>query len=113
MPTTAGSGTQTAVVGTEHTLFDSAASGTYLFSVDAVNMAAGDLLELRCYKMVLTAGTRRVLYMVRYLDAQMTDDLIKVSEPVSVDITDAGAFRATLKQTQGTGRVFPWSVVAL
>lgn len=106
----ASDGSQTATISTEHTLFDSSAVGTYQLTVDAVNLAAGDTLELRVYRMVRTGGTRRVLYFASFTGAQVTDDMVKVSIPASVGITDSGAFRATLKQTAGTGRVFPWSV---
>jgi hypothetical protein len=51
--------TQTATIGTEHTLDDVAAAGTYTLHVDTVNMAAADVLELRVYQIVLTGGTRR------------------------------------------------------
>ena len=105
------SGTQTAVIGTEHTLRDVAAAGTYTLHVDAVNMVAGDVVELRAYQMVLTAGTRRVAYKKIYYGAQPTDDLIKISVPISNELTDAGALRFTLKQTFGTGRAFPWKVL--
>jgi hypothetical protein len=68
-------------------------------------------VELRAYQMVLTGGTRRVAYFQVYVDAQVADDLIKISVPISNELTDAGALRFTLKQTQGTGRVFPWKVL--
>lgn len=106
-------GTQTASIGTEHTLDDVASAGVFVVEVDTVNMAAGDTLELRIYIMVLTAGTRRVAYKETYVDAQNADDLIKVSVPVPNELTDAGAVRFTLKQTAGTGRNFPWKVLSL
>lgn len=109
--TAAGSGTQTATLGTEHTLQDVAAAGTYTFHVDTVNLAAGDVVELRAYQIVLTGGTRRVAYFQQYFDAQVADDLIKISVPISNELTDAGALRFTLKQTVGTGRAFPWKVL--
>jgi hypothetical protein len=109
--TAAGSGTQAATIGTEHTLLDVAAAGTYTLHVDAVNMATGDVLELRVYQIVLTGGTRRVVYVTRYGDAQSADDLIKVSVPISNELTDAGALRFTLKQTAGAGRSYPWKVL--
>jgi hypothetical protein len=109
--TAAGSGTQNAVIGTEHTLLDIGAAGTFTFHVDAVNMAVGDIVELRIYQMVLTGGTRRVAYLVRYMDAQPTDDMIKISVPISNELADSGALRFTLKQIAGTGRAFPWKVL--
>lgn len=104
-------GSQTAIISTEHTLADTSLAGTYQLLVDTINMAAGDVLELRLYEMVLTAGTRRVVYYQLYADAQVADDLIKISVPLSTALTDSGAIRATLKQTAGTGRIFPWSLL--
>lgn len=106
-----GSGTQTATITTEHTLLDIAIAGTFTFHVDTINMASGDTLELRIYQIILTGGTRRVAYKVTYVDVQSSDDLIKISVPISNELTDAGALRFTLKQTAGTGRAFPWKVL--
>ena len=105
------SGTQTATVTTEHTLLDVAVAGTFTLHVDAVNLAAGDTLELRVYQIVLTSGTRRVAYFQNYYDAQAADDLIKISVPISNELTDAGSLRFSLKQTTGTSRTFPWKVL--
>ena len=110
--TAQGSGTQTATVTTEHTLLDVAGAGTFTLHVDTVNMVAGDVLELRIYQMVLTGGTRRVAYFQAFHDAQTADDLIKISVPISNELTDAGALRFTLKQTFGTSRNFPWKVLS-
>jgi hypothetical protein len=103
-------GSQTAVIGTPHTLADTSAAGTYQLVVDCVNMASGDYVELRLYLMVLTGGSRRVVYFQSYSDDQVVDDEIKISVPVSTALTDSGAIRAELKQTLGTGRVFPWAL---
>lgn len=110
--TAKGSGTQTATIGTEHTLLDIAAAGTYTFHVDAASMFAGDVVELRIYQIVLAGGTRRVAYMARFFDAQPTDDMIKLSVPISNELGDAGALRFTLKQTNGIGRAYPWKVLS-
>lgn len=104
-------GTQTATIGTEHTLLDVAIAGTFTLHVDATNLAAGDVLELRVYQIVLTGGTRQVAYYQAYVDVQPTDDRIKISIPISNELTDAGSLRFTLKQTAGTGRAFPWKVL--
>lgn len=110
--TAKGFGTQTTVIGTEHTLLDVNTVGTFTFHVDAQPMLIGDVLELRIYQMVLTGGQRRVAYMTRFFDAQPTDDLIKLSVPISNELTDAGSLRFTLKQTNGAVRNFPWKVLA-
>ena len=104
-------GTQTATVTTEHTLADVATAGTYTLHVDMNAMAAGDVVELRIYQIVLTGGTRRVAYCQRFAGAQPADDKIAVSVPISNELTDAGSIRFTLKQTFGTGRAFPWKVL--
>lgn len=109
--TAAGSGTQSATVTTEHTLLDVSAAGVYTFHVDTVNMVAGDIVELRIYQIVLTGGTRRVAYVTAYYGAQPTDDLIKISVPISNELTDSGSLRFSLKQTFGTSRDFPWKVL--
>lgn len=69
------------------------------------------MLELRVYQIVLTGGTRRVAYFARYQDDQPDDDVIKISVPISNELTDAGSLRFTLKQTAGTRRQFPWKVL--
>jgi hypothetical protein len=104
-------GTQTTTLTTEHTLLDVAVAGTFTLHVDKFNMASGDAVELRVYQMVLTAGTRRVAYFARYLDAQDADDMIAISVPISNELTDAGSLRFTLKQTTGTARDFAWKVL--
>jgi len=109
--TAQGQATQTATVGTEHTLLDVAVSGTFTLHVDKNLMQAGDVLELRIYQIVLTAGQRRVAYYARYDGAQPTDDQIAISVPISNDLTDAGALRFTLNQLRGTSRNFPWKVL--
>jgi hypothetical protein len=109
--TAQGTGTQTAVIGTEHTLLDVAVAGTFTLHVDKANLTAGDLVELRCYQIILTGGTRRVVYKTSYADAQVADDMIAISVPISNELTDAGSLRFTLKQTLGTGRAFPWKVL--
>lgn len=108
----AGSGTQTAVVTTEHTLLDVATAGVYTLHVDKVNMVAGDVLELRVYQIVLTGGTRRVVYLGRYADVQPTDDMIALTFPIANELTDSGSLRFTLLQSKGTSRNFPWKVLS-
>lgn len=104
-------GTQTATIGTEHTLYDtSAASRRLQLSVDTSAMLAGDSLELRVYKMALTGGTRRVVWFGRYTGAQPTSEVMKVARRISTALSDSGALRFTLLQVAGTGRAYPWTV---
>jgi hypothetical protein len=105
------SGTQAATVTTEHFLSSPNVAGTFTLHVDTVNMVSGDTLELRAYQMVLTGGTQRVAYLETFYGAQGTDDLVKISVPISNELTDTNALRFSLKQTTGTSRSFPWKVL--
>lgn len=109
--TTHSSGTQTATVTTEHQLDDVTAQGEFTLYVDTVNMVAGDVLELRVYKLALTGGTTRVLYKATFWGLQLTDDKGKESRRVLNELTDATSLRFSLKQTYGTSRNFPWKVI--
>ena len=110
LPATYASGTRSTTVTTEHFESSPNAVGTYVFSVDLVNMAAGDVMELRVYKMVLTGGTARVVQYMRYAGAQPTDDLIKMSLPVATGLAEANGLRFSMKHTLGTTINVPWSV---
>jgi len=103
------SGTQSAVISTEHTLASLTSARVFTFFVDTVNMQSGDTLELRVKTKVLTGGTLRVAYFQSYSGAQNTDDLIKISVPLPSDIQAD----FTLKQTAGTGRQYAWKVLSL
>ncbi len=107
MPTVIASGTQTATIGTEHILATDTTNKTYVLVVDTGAMVDGDVLELRIYTIVLSAGTERVAYVIEYDNLQGEPQ--KYSVPVPADIS----FKATLKQTAGTGRAFPWKVLSL
>lgn len=107
----AASGTQTAVIGTEHTLYTE--TGTtptfFVLEVDLNAMAEGatpDLVELRIYSITLAGGTERLSRVVTYVGSP-DEDIVR-SEPIPAGVANAPRF--TLKQVQGTGRAFPWKV---
>lgn len=108
------SGTKTAEIGTEHPLpatpFVNEA-GTYVFQVDTNKMEAGDVLELRAYARILSGGTTRVAYIETYYGAQVADDKIKISVPISTELAVTEGIKFTLKQTAGTGREYPYKVL--
>lgn len=110
-PSLYASGTQTATVTTEHFLSSPNVAGVFSFHVDKVNMAAGDVVELRVYRIVLTGGTARVAYLARYSGAQPTDDMIAEGPLIGNDLTDTNSLRFSLKQTFGTGRQFAWKLL--
>lgn len=114
-------GTQTATIGTEHTLGGAAftVAGVYVASVDTRNMVAGDVLELRALVKTLTGDSQEYLiYAASYAQAQgdaaaagaaAGGEVVKASIPIASPYSIA----FTLKQTAGTGRAFPWRVDTL
>ncbi len=59
------SGTQTATIGTEHSLATPAASKIRALLVDTVNLIAGDVVELRFKAAVLSAGAQSLVRKTR------------------------------------------------
>jgi hypothetical protein len=102
------SGSQTATIGTEHTLGTAiTAAGVYVLVVDANAMVDGDVLELRAKTKAKSGSTSRLAYFVTYANAQ--GELNKYSVPIPTDTEVV----FTLKQTAGTGRAFDWNILAL
>jgi hypothetical protein len=102
-------GTQTATIGTEHFLSSVNTPGTFDLDVDLHNLASGDIVELRVYKIVLTGGTARQALLGTF--PYPVADLVTISDPVMNALSDAQSLRYSLKQTAGTGRAFDWAVL--
>lgn len=102
------SGTQTASIGTEHTLTTDTTNGTYYYEVDIGNLANGDILELRVYTMTLSGGTLRVAWKSTFGPLPPVQDICP-SPPQPSD----QSIKVTLKQTAGTGRSFPWKLLRI
>lgn len=102
------SGSQTAVIGTEHTLTTDVTNGTYYYEVDITNLATGDILELRIYTVTLVAGTLRLAWKSTFGPVQPVQDICP-SPPQPSD----QSIRVTLKQVAGTGRVWPWKLLRI
>lgn len=108
------SGTQLAVVTTEHSLSGANGvnlEGEYQLVVDLVNMVAGDVVELRAYQIALTGGTKRGVYFAAYYGAQPTHAVMVATDRLLNDLTDTNSLEFTLTQTFGTGRNFPYKVL--
>lgn len=110
-PTLFASNTTTVVVGTENFVSSPNVAGVFQFVVDKSNMVAGDVVELRVYRIVLTGGTARVAYLFRYTDVQPTDDMIAEGPVIGNDLTDTNSLRFSILQTKGTARAFAWKVI--
>jgi hypothetical protein len=108
----AASGTQTATVGTEHTLATVTAPGRYRLVVDVAALAGGatpDIVELRSKTRVLSGGTDRLAHPALSAVGGLVVAGVVGCPEVVVDQGTQAIF--TLKQTQGTGRNFPWKVL--
>lgn len=101
------SGTQTAVVGTTHTLATITTGKTCVLYVDLSALAAGDIVELAALEKVLSTSTAATALVASFSGVQV--------EPVAVSVPFAAvhSLAFTLRQTVGTGRAFPWSVRSL
>src|SRR5437868_1153386 len=86
-------------------------AGTFTLHVDTNALAAGDTLFISIKQMVLTGGTARYVYDARFDGAQPAKDLVKISVPVSNELTDATALVFEVNQTTGTTRALPWKIL--
>lgn len=107
MATSEASGSQTAVISTEHTLATIATDGTFVIYVNTKNMVLIDELELRVKVKVKSTGTTEEFLIATYAHVQ--------GQPVKASIPCASINEVvfTLKQTAGTGRVFDWEIIKL
>ena len=99
-------GTQTAVVGTKHQLFETTSSGVYMLMIDASNMANGDKIELFIEIALKSGGSLIQTHYATFAHAQA--DSGKQSVPVAAPF---GA-RFHIKQTAGTARSFDWCITS-
>lgn len=108
MPSVKNSGSQIAVLGTEHELVIVADPGTYTINVDIAALAdSTEKLTLRIYGKAGPADPERGLFGAT-VDGANVDKLL-----ASVPAVSPHHFRATLEQNGGTGRAFPWAVYQL
>lgn len=100
-------GTQTAVIGTEHTLAQNSGANSFQYSVDTTNMVNGDILELRVYRIVNSSAIEVAIGIYANVQAvPLKEYKITASQGVTNGI------KVTLKQTAGTGRTFDWELLA-
>lgn len=90
---------------TPSTLSTQTTAGTYILRLDLDNLAAGDVLICRIKTKVVSGGTSRVEHEVAYAHAQSEKHAISDPIPVVHEIV------CELEQTDGTGRVVPWSLL--
>lgn len=100
-------GSQTAVIATEHTLNGTSpdtSDGVYQFVVDTSAMLSGDITKLRVKEKARGADTQRLVFVATLAGVQ--------AEPlwVSPSVILLHGWDFTLEQTAGTGRAYPWSI---
>ena len=107
--TVLGSGTVTSIINTEITLLTVVTSQNYVvLKIDLSAMLTGDIVQLLVYTKVLPGGTSKPAYPTIFAGAQPSNNLVWFSTPMP---SDAEA-HFTLKQTAGSPRAYPWSVLA-
>ena len=104
MPVLTTSGTQTAVITTEHTLTTQTGNKFYTGYVDLTNMQSGDTVEIRVSIIIKAAGSHILYYLGTYSGVQ-TNPLVFIPTLPS-DIS----WKLTLRQSVGTGRNYDWRV---
>jgi len=101
------SGTQTATLGTEHTLATITTAGTYVLNVDAAALVNGETLQLKAKVKTLSGGTSRLAYHGVFKHALALPSLFSIPVPALIEVV------FTLQQDGGTGRAFPWNAIRI
>jgi hypothetical protein len=101
------SGTQTATIGTEHSLGTPSTAKTRVLQVDLNALLADEVVELIIEEKAVTAGTVRK-YLIESFTGGRTDPVVKTTPSAQ---PFGGTFK--LKQVNGTGRAFDWAIVTL
>ena len=101
------SGSVTTIIGTEISLASGTAGGIYVLSLETVNLADGDTLEIRSYVKPGGSATKRQLFVYSLANGQ--------SNPAhtSPQIITEGYAEFTLRHTTGAPRTLAWSVLNL
>jgi hypothetical protein len=106
MPSEYKTGSQTATISTEHNLSSATEteSGVFQVFIDTSALAAGDFVEFRVKEKARSADTQREVFVATVAGPQGSP--MWVSPPLIL----LNGWAVTLKQTEGTGRAFPWSI---
>lgn len=99
------SGSQTATVGTTHSLATSTSNATFVFEVDMAALVAGETVRLVVNGTTLTGGTAHQMWQGTYT-APFVNPRVQ-SPPVASDIS----INVTLNQLTGSSRSFPWKLL--
>lgn len=106
-PTLTASGTQTATISTTHTLATITASGVYQSFLSLENLASGDEVEWWVEYKTLSGGSAQVMQR-DYFGPIVPGEKAVFNIPIGSNIE----YVLKLLQSAGTGRNFPWKVLA-
>lgn len=107
MPTVEASGTLTATL-SEDTLAQITLNRSVVLVVDLNAMLGGDVVLLRLKRRVLVAGTTRTMFVDSFTGLQTTAPIVQSAPMASPHLTTA-----TLQQSAGAARSFPWSLESI
>ena len=79
--------------------------GVYILVVDTNNMVNEDIVTFRLKTKYASGGTSRLAYQATYAHVQAEPNKYSIPIPVDTELI------ATLEQTDGTGRSFPWNIL--
>lgn len=94
--------------GTEQSLATPTTSNVYVFDIDTNAMLAGDVLEIRVKKTVLTGGTIRPAWRATVGPSPRAEGIV-TSPPLACPF----GCTITIKRVGGTDRAYPWSLMTL
>lgn len=101
------SGSQTAVLTTQHTLATITDAGVYVLNVDTSLLQNGEDLELIISTKTRSGDASTEAYSALYKHVQGQPQKFSIPVPV----IEEAIF--TLEQNGGTGRAFPWNILQL
>ena len=107
MASSEATGSQTAVIDTEHTLATVSTDGTFVLYVDTSNMVLADKTTLRVKVKVTSGGTTRLFLEATYAHVQGMPII------ASIPVASINECVFTLEQVAGTGRSYDWEVIKL
>lgn len=108
------SGTLLAIIGTEHTIYDTAGADqgeVYDGSIDLGNMQEGDIVKIRVFEKLLSGGTLRRTYYDIYSGNQDNETLNLSPIAYIPAKTIMKQWKLTLQQIAGIGRSFDWVIL--
>jgi len=98
-------GTQTTIVGNEHSLTQQANVGIYVLVLDLYAMQIGDTVISRIYTKHAIGGVSHVFQKITYSDVQETPNKYSIPVPIDAEII------CTVEQTTGLGIDIPWNLL--